>query len=523
MESCFERWFSDNLSRPYDYIVIGGGTAGCVVASRLTEDPEVTVLLLEAGGWDDKSEIHIPAEASSLRQTNIDWKYLTISQSHACKAKLGERDEWSSGKVIGGCSSIDNMYYARGHEADFNSWASLGADGWSWEEVLPFFIHSEGNVREDFKKSPSHNNNGHLRVSDNAVTTNIGKTFVKAARELGYQQRDLTSAMDIGVGIPQATTSNGKRCSTATAYLKIALERPNLAVITNALVQKVVICNNQAIGVHVTVDKKERDVRVLREVILSAGTIESPKGILSSNGIEGTALLRTGVDPLCEWPDIQLNFIPMFFHLGNDEPTLTRYKSLSYDNMMDYSKWEALRMKKEGVTFLLILLHPKSKGELTLQKQDPEAPPNIDPRYLEHDQDVAILKKGMREVKRLLDTNTMRKSKIELCDVRLPGEPLAFSDENLDAYIRHFTSTANSPVGTCKMGAINDRSAVVDPQLRVRGIHGLRVIDASIMPHLPSANSSAPTIMIAEKGVAYITNEHDDIIQRYKQSTGASL
>ncbi|XP_072017410.1 alcohol dehydrogenase [acceptor]-like [Amphiura filiformis] len=560
----------------YNYVVIGGGSAGCVVAARLSEDRTKTVLLLEAGPTDSDMRIDIPAAAPVLHGTRFDWAYKIEPQKNACLGFVNNSFPWVKGKVLGGSSSINYQGYVRGHAADFDSWESQGCTGWAWKDVLQHFIKSEKNQRPEYSESKFHGTDGPLSVTDQIVRTPFARAFVDAGIELGYNEIDINDGKSTGFGFMQATINQGKRCSTSKAFLTPAKKRKNLTVRTNALVTKIDIVDKKAVGVYFQHQGKEYRVKVEREVILSAGTVASPqilllsgigpkeqlkqhgidciadlpvgknlqdhvfammsarckpgsglstlksvgsllakmkyiflkKGPLSSNGLEATAFItEEGTKDTSVVPDIQIMYLPFLIPMDTTKEEMAGFKSEELQRCflgLDSITEDVTDV--EGVTLLPVLLHPKSRGEIRLRSTDPEDHPIIDPSFLDDPSDTDVLVKGLQQLRKLMETEAMRPFEFKLQNMQIPGVPNE-EIENLAEYVRHFTTCVYHCVGTCKMGAKDDPTAVVDPDLRVNGIDGLRVIDASIMPTITSGNTNAPTIMIAEKGVHMIINQ----------------
>ncbi|GAB3180815.1 GMC family oxidoreductase [Telluribacter humicola] len=523
----------------YDYIIVGAGSAGCVLANRLSADPAVTVLLLEAGGPDTKLEIRIPAAYSRLSRSEVDWGFFTEPQKHV----LDRRMYLPRGKTLGGCSSINAMAYVRGNRADYDEWAALGNTGWSYEEVLPYFTRSEHN--EQILDS-YHGQQGPLNITfAQRFRTPVADAFVEACIQSGLPANpDFNGAEQLGAGLFQFTIKDQKRHSTAGAFLKPVLQRPNLKVITHAHTRQVLIKNDRAVGVEFITGKSTQVAYASREVILSAGSFNSPqllmlsgigdadelrkhqipvrkhlpgvgknlqdhlflsvsalttvptanhylkphnqvlgilnyllfkKGMFTTSPLEANAFLKLTDSP--DPVDFQLHFAPI--HIGND------YKPDFYD--------ASTYPRTNGFTILPTILKPKSRGYVGLRSSSPLDAPVIQPNFLSEEDDVKTLIKGTRRA-----LEVMRAEALDAFRTQIITPPDQSSDEAILLHIKKVMETVYHPVGTCKMG--HDEMAVVDSELRVHGIEGLRLVDASIMPRIIAGNTNAAVIMIGEKG-----------------------
>jgi choline dehydrogenase len=517
----------------YDYVMIGAGSAGCVLANRLTEDPQITVLLLEAGGPDRKQEIHIPAAFSKLFKSSCDWAYYTEEQPH-----LGHRQlYWPRGKVLGGSSSINAMVYIRGHRRDYDDWRDVGNEGWSFSDALPYFKKAQNQERG---ASDYHGVGGPLNVADLLEINPLSRAFVDAGVEIGLSyNKDFNGPEQEGVGFYQVTQRKGKRHSAADGYLKPALSRPNLTVRTHAHATRLLVEKTRVVGVAYVQNGEPDQVRVNREVILCGGTISSPQ-LLMLSGVGPADHLKTlGIPVIVDLPGVGQNLQDHLFVSVAYECTqpitlakaerigpLVKYllfkRGLLTSNIAEAGGFVKTRpdrltpdlqfhfgpvyflnhgfTKPEGHGFTIgpTLIRPHSRGSISLRSNDPFEPPVIQPNYLASEADRQVLAEGVQLARRLAQAKAFNSFRgAEVC----PGHQ-GQSDQAIGEFIRNTAETLYHPVGACKMG--NDPMAVVDARLRVRGVEGLRVVDASVMPTIIGGNTNAPTIMIAEKAADLI-------------------
>jgi choline dehydrogenase len=499
----------------YDYIVIGAGSAGCVVANRLTEDPETTVLLLEAGNPDTKPEIHIPAECVNLLGSEVDWGYFSEPEPYLNNRKI----LCSRGKVVGGSSSINFMIYIRGNHHDYDHWQELGNPGWSYQDVLPYFNKSEHQQRG---ADAYHSVDGELSVSDLIAPSPISHQFVEACVAAGYDYNpDFNAKQQEGAGPYQHTIKDGKRHSAAAAFLLPILQRPNLTLTTGVLVTRLLLEDTRAVGVEYLHEGMLYQIRVNKEVILSAGAFDSPKLLMLSGIGDANQLQALGISVVANLPGVGQNLqdhilVPVVYQSVQDlhfastssigEAGLYLHSEgnaeIAPDLQFFFAPVQLLPTGYPaaafGFTDAVSLTRLQNRGSVSLRTSAPKDTPIIRMNYLQSEADVQKLVAAIKLARQLFHMSHFDEFRgAEIA----PGANVE-SDEAIIAYIREAGNTVWHPVGTCKMGT--DSMAVVDPELRVYGVDSLRVVDASIMPTLTTGNTNAPTIMIGEKAADLI-------------------
>jgi len=533
----------------YDYVIVGGGSAGCVLANRLSASGKYQVCLLEAGPKDSNPFIHMPAGIIPvIRSKVLNWNFSTAPQKNCA----GRAMYWPRGRTLGGSSSINAMCYIRGHAWDYDHWAELGNEGWSYQDVLPYFRRMENyEPGVDARNAQYHGTGGPLNVAKHRYLNPLMRVFVEAAKQAGHAlTEDFNGAQQEGVGYYDVMQKDGARCSNATAFLKPARKRANLTVLTDAHATRLLFDGAAVVGVRYRQRGRELEARAAREVILAAGAIGSPQLLLLSGvgpraeierhglalqhelpgvgenlqdhldihvthrdrtrtavSLHPRSLIRSALnlfrylfgrsgeftsnyaqaggfiksDPAQPVPDLQWHFVP-FIYSNHGQQLMPLLKNYAY-------------------TLMTCFLRPESRGRLRLASADPLAPPLIDANYLATERDMQVLVKGLRKAREVMQQAAFK----PYSSGEMAPSPALQTDEQLRDYIRANSETIYHPVGTCKMG--RDAMAVVDARLRVHGLQGLRVADASIMPTLVGGNTNAPTTMIAEKAADLILQD----------------
>ncbi len=526
------------MSWPYDYIIIGAGSAGCALANRLGEDQALRILVLEAGPPDSSFMLKMPAGFASLGPTTpYNWRYETTPQKHCNDRRM----YWPRGKTVGGSSSINAMLYVRGHAWDYDHWRQLGNQGWSYADVLPYFKKAENNERggDEF-----HGSGGPLNVADQTDPARLNDAFLEASEQAGHKRvKDFNGAEQEGVGYYQVTQKDQQRWSAASAYLRPAIERNknNVHLVTDALVERIILDKNRAMGVRYVVNGRDEVARCSREIILSGGAVNSPQLLMLSGIGPADHLNAVGIRPLHDLPGVGCNLqdhldaaLLQFCKTRDTYDTANKLWSL-------YQYWrnkkgpgtspiaesggflstrEGLsapdiqlhflpvlvvdhgrtKMKKNGFSLHICTLRPESAGTIRLKSKNPQDHPLIDANYLAERRDLDTLIAGVKMGREIFAQSGLDPYR---ADEFQPGS-VARTDAELEQWVRAKCETIYHPVGTCRMGPDNDAMAVVDNQCRVRGLEGLRVVDASVMPTLVGGNTNAPTIMIAERVAAFM-------------------
>jgi choline dehydrogenase-like flavoprotein len=528
------------MAATFDFVIVGGGTAGCVLAARLSEDRASSVCLVEAGGEDRHPFIHVPAfVAAAISRPSLNWRFMTEPQ----RALHDRRIPLPRGRVLGGSGSINGMVYFRGQPRDFDDWAAMGNPGWSYREVLPYFVRSEQN--DSFAGSPYHGHDGPIRVSHVARTNPMIPAFLDAMASLGFRRCDDFNGPDPeGYGPRQGTIRDGRRDSTAVAYLRPARRRGNLEVRTGSLVTRVVLDAGRAIGVDVERGGRTERLGARREVVVCAGAVQSPQILMLSGIGEGAALQSLGIETRVDLPGVGANYhdhlaAGILMEMKNSESYGISVRAAPRDAaaLVEYALFrrgplasnvfEATAFVRSepaagrpdlqlvfqparrnpgtfpfplGHGFALSVVHvyPKSRGRVSLASPDPHVPPLADPDLLGDPSDLPPTLRGLELARRIIAAPAF--ARYRAVEVQ-PGADAQGTDA-LTEYVRRTSYTVHHPCGSCRMGS--DAGAVVDPTLRVRGIEGLRVADAAVFPRIVGGNTNAAVVMVAEKAADMI-------------------
>lgn len=531
------------MANVYDYVIVGGGSSGCVLAARLSEDPGVRVCLLEAGGRDTNPLIHMPVGFAKMTTGPLTWGLVTAPQKHANNREI----PYAQARVLGGGSSINAEIFTRGHPSDYDRWAKEeGAEGWAFKDIQKYFLRSEGN---SILSGEWHGTDGPLGVSNNPNPNPVSLAFVQSCQERGLPYNpDFNGISQEGAGIYQTTTRGNRRCSAAVGYLRPALGRKNLEIVTGALVHKVVFDRQRAVGVsYSTGNGAPVTATAEAEVIVTSGAIGTPK-LMMLSGVGPAAHLRShGIDVVQDLKGVGQN---LHDHFGIDiVAELKAHDSLDKYNKPHWALWAGMqyylfnsgpvasnvveggafwyadgpgsspypdlqfhflagagaeagvpsvRKGSSGITLNSYTLRPKSRGTVTLRSADARDTPVVDPNFLGHPDDLRISVEGIRISREIFSQPSLQKYIREL---RFPNNEVR-TQSDLEAYARQYGRTSYHPTCTCKMG-IDDMS-VVDPSLRVHGLDGIRICDSSIMPSLIGSNTNAPSIMIGERAADLI-------------------
>jgi choline dehydrogenase len=519
----------------FDYVVVGAGTAGCVLASRLSEDPDTRVALIEAGPPDRHPLIHIPATVgAAISRPGLNWRFVTVPQGDLA----GRSIPIPRGHVVGGSGSINGMVYFRGHPTDFDDWAAAGNPGWSYREVLPYFLRSENNA--DYPDSAYHGHGGPMNVTHIKRPNPMTPAFLEAMRGLGFKPTDdFNGPTSEGYGPRQGTILNGRRVSTATAYLRLASRRSNLSILTNTRALGILIDHDRAVGVDVSSAGGERRLVARREVVVSAGAVLSPHLLMLSGIGDQQELRALGITVKRHLPGVGANYhdhlaVAVLMEMKNSDSYGISWRAAPRNlaNLLEYALFrtgplasnvfeatgfirtlpgllrpdvqvvfQAARRNRgtfpfplgHGFAISVVGLYPKSRGRVRLASNNPLAAPLVDPQLLSHPDDVAMMLRGLkvgRQVTRASSFGRYRAVEAQ------PGNGVQ-SDAALVDYIRRAAATVHHPCGSCRMGS--DDRGVVDDKLRVHGVEALRVVDASVFPNVVGGNTNAAVVMIAEK------------------------